>query len=76
VRFNIYFRVIKSRRMKWLEHVERMGKVKVKLSPCFFLIEHHAMKACWVSGGISPRVLDIGTIWTSVVSFTPRPLYP
>jgi hypothetical protein len=38
--------------------------------------EHHAMKAYWGSGGISPRILDLGSRWTPVVSFTPRPLYP
>jgi len=27
------------------------------------------------SGGIAPRVLDFGTRWRWVVSFTPRPLY-
>jgi hypothetical protein len=26
--------------------------------------------------GIAPRILDLGTRWRSVVSFTPRPLYP
>jgi hypothetical protein len=28
------------------------------------------MKACWVSEGMAPRILDLGTGWT------PRPLYP
>jgi hypothetical protein len=36
-------------------------KVKVKLSLCFFLTKHHAMKAYWGSGGIAPRILDLGT---------------
>jgi hypothetical protein len=26
-----------------------------------FLTEHNAMKAYWGSGGIAPRVLDLGT---------------
>jgi hypothetical protein len=34
------------------------------------------MKAYWRSGGIAPRILDLGTIWRWVVSFTPRNLYP
>jgi hypothetical protein len=34
------------------------------------------MKAYWVSGGIAPRILDLGTRLRWVVSFTPRPLYP
>jgi len=33
------------------------------------------MKTYW-SGGIVPRILDLGTRWMWVVSFTPRPLYP
>jgi hypothetical protein len=34
------------------------------------------MKAYWGSGCITPRILDLGTNWRSVVSFTPRLLYP
>jgi hypothetical protein len=30
----------------------------------------------WGSGGIGPRILDLGTRWRWVVSFTPQPLYP
>jgi hypothetical protein len=40
------------------------------------LTEHHAMKTYWGSRGIAPHILDLGTKWRSVVSFTPRPLYP
>jgi hypothetical protein len=37
-------------------------KVKVKLSLC--LTKHDAMKAYyWGSGGIAPRILDLGTRW-------------
>jgi hypothetical protein len=32
-------------------------KVKVKLSLCFFLTEHHAMKAYSGSGCIAPSIL-------------------
>jgi hypothetical protein len=28
------------------------------------------------SGGIAPRILNLGTRWRWVVGFTPRPLYP
>jgi hypothetical protein len=28
------------------------------------------------SGGIAPRILNLGTRWRWVVSFTPSPLYP
>jgi hypothetical protein len=34
------------------------------------------MKAYWGSGGIVPRILDLGSRWRWVISFTPRPLYP
>jgi hypothetical protein len=40
-----------------------------------FLTEHYAIKAYWGSGGIAPRILDFGTRWRWVASFTPRPLY-
>jgi hypothetical protein len=34
------------------------------------------MKRYWRIEDITPRVLDLSTRWRSVVSFTPRPLYP
>jgi hypothetical protein len=34
------------------------------------------MKAYRMSGDIAPSILDLGSRWRSVVSFTPRPLYP
>jgi hypothetical protein len=43
--------------------------------PCA-LIEHYAMKAYWVSGGIASRILDHGIRWRWVISFTPLLLYP
>jgi hypothetical protein len=49
-----------------------MVKVKVKSA----LTKHHAMKAYWESGGIAPRILDLGTRWRWVVSFTPPSLHP
>jgi hypothetical protein len=33
------------------------------------------MKSCWGCGGIALTILDFGTGWRWVVSFTPRPLY-
>jgi hypothetical protein len=50
------------------------GKVKVKLSLWFDWVPRH--EGVWGSGGISPTILDLGTRWRWVVSFTPRPLYP
>jgi hypothetical protein len=48
---------------------------KVKLSLCFF---NWAPRNYGVlgSGGIAPLILDLGTRWRWVVSFTPLPLYP
>jgi hypothetical protein len=43
--------------------------VKVK-SLC--LTKHHAMKTYSGSGCIAPRILDLGTRWRSVASFTPK----
>jgi hypothetical protein len=34
------------------------------------------MKSYWGSGGIVPRIIDLGTIWRSVVSFTPGRFTP
>jgi len=30
----------------------------------------------WRSGGIVPRILNLGSRWSSMVRFTSRPLYP
>jgi hypothetical protein len=49
-------------------------KVKVKLSLCFNWAPHH--EDILGSGGIVPRILDLGIWWRWVVSFTPRPLHP
>jgi hypothetical protein len=43
--------------------------------PCA-LTENHTIKVYWESGGIEPHILDLGTRWRWVVSFTPWPLYP
>jgi hypothetical protein len=34
------------------------------------------MKAYWGSRNIAPCILDLGSRWRWMVSFTPRPLYP
>jgi hypothetical protein len=46
---------------------------KEMLSLC--LTKYRTMKTCLRSGGIAPRILDLGTRWRWVVSFTPWPLY-
>jgi hypothetical protein len=48
--------------------------LKVKLSLCFSWAPRHG--GVLGSGGITPRILDLGTRWRWVVSFTPRLLYP
>jgi hypothetical protein len=46
---------------------------KVKLSPCFnWALQHDGVLGQW---RYSSTHLDLGTTWTWVVSFTPRPLY-
>jgi hypothetical protein len=40
-----------------------------------FLTEQHAMKAYWGNGSIVPLILDLGSRWRWVVSFTHQPLY-
>jgi hypothetical protein len=54
--------------------IQKKVKVKVKSSLC--LTKHHALKTYWGNRCIVLRILDLGTRWRSVVSFTPRPLYP
>jgi hypothetical protein len=50
-------------------------KVKVKLSLCFFKLATR-YEGVLGSGDIAPHILDLGTKWRWVVSFTPPPLYP
>jgi len=53
--------------------LELKGK-EVKLPLC--LTKHHAIKTYCESGGIVPRILNLGTRWNWVVNVTPRLLYP
>jgi len=46
--------------------------VKVRLSLC--LTKYYAMKT-WRSGGIAPRITNLGISYRSVVSFTSQPLF-
>jgi hypothetical protein len=39
------------------------------------LMKYHTMKT-WMSGGIAPRILNLGTSWRLVVNFTSLPHYP
>jgi hypothetical protein len=55
-------------------------KGKGKVVPVLSLTEHHAMEAYWGSGGTDPRILDLGSRWRWMVSFTlppgKEPWYP
>jgi hypothetical protein len=48
-----------------LLYVNRLAqyKVKVKIKLSLYSTKHHAMKTYWGSGGIAPRILDLGTRW-------------
>jgi len=41
-----------------------------------YLIKNHAMKTYWGNGGIAARILNLGTRWRWVVSFTTLPPSP
>jgi hypothetical protein len=53
-------------------HVIKVYRVVKVKALC--LTKHHAMKTYWGNEGIVPRILDLGTRWRWVVSFTPRQL--
>jgi hypothetical protein len=38
-------------------------KVRGKVVPVLLLTKHHTMKASCGSGGIAPRILELGTRW-------------
>jgi hypothetical protein len=50
-----------SRNGRSLMMIDSGLKGKVKLFLC--LTKHHAMKTYWRSGGIAPRILELGTRW-------------
>jgi hypothetical protein len=72
---NSHEEVWKSK-IKAKEKVKIKTKIKVKLFLCHFLSEHYATEAYWGSRGIAPCILDLGTRWRWVVSFTLLPVYP
>jgi hypothetical protein len=56
-----------------------MGSLRVQKAFFEFPVcwtKHHVMGAYWESEGIAPRILDLGTRWRWMVSFTHRPLNP
>jgi hypothetical protein len=44
--------------------------------PILCLIKHHTMKTYWGSGGIAPRILNLGTRRRWAISFMPKALTP
>jgi hypothetical protein len=58
----------------YVANADKDCEVKVKLSLCFNWAPRH--EDILGSGDIAPRILDLGTRWRWVVSFTSRPLYP
>jgi hypothetical protein len=69
-----------AEKTKWRTFGERQRrggekfKVKVQLPLCFNLALLHG--GLLGNGGITPLILDLGTRWRWVVSFTPCLLYP
>jgi hypothetical protein len=62
------------KRSLWISRCRWEVKVKVNLSLC--LTKHHTMMTYWGNGGVALCILDLGTRWRWVVSFTPQLLYP
>jgi hypothetical protein len=60
-------------RCPWRE--SNTSLVTINLCLCFLVTEHNTIKAYWGSGSIASSILDLGTRWRWVVSFTLRPLY-
>jgi hypothetical protein len=50
--------------------------VYVTMCACKIEVSEQSIKAIRGSRGITPLILKLGTRWTWVVSFTPRPPYP
>jgi hypothetical protein len=65
--------IIEERTGRWKQYgIIEMSKVKVKVKLSLCLTKHHSMKAYWGSGGIAPRILDLGTRWRCPGRFTLR----
>jgi hypothetical protein len=65
---------LEKNRLNFVNACCRKVKGKGKVVPVFnWALRHEGILG---SGGIAPRIIDLGTIWKCVVRFTPRPLYP
>jgi len=49
---------------------------QLQAPPVLFPDRTQLMEQYWGSRGMIPRIVDLGTRWSEVVSFTLRPLYP
>jgi hypothetical protein len=58
------------------DHPARSPALYHWANPAPKIVQHHAVKTYWRSGGIALRILNLDTRWRWVVSFTSRPLYP
>jgi hypothetical protein len=70
-----------SNRVAWHNVCSDMEQLKFVRETCTSKWEHsslikHIMKTYWGSGGIALHILNFGTIWRGVTSFTAQPLYP
>jgi hypothetical protein len=54
-------------------YVSQISLYKVKVVPVLHQVSRQ--EEVWGSRGTAPRILNLGTTWRWVVSFTPRPLY-
>jgi len=57
----------------WLTVINMNIYKKVNFSQC--LTKYHAMKTYFGNGGIATLILNLGTRWSWVISFTPRLLF-
>jgi hypothetical protein len=60
----------------WGKNTMRMPESKVKVKVRLFFSRAPRHEGILGSGGIAPHILDFGTRWRWMVSFTHRPLYP
>jgi hypothetical protein len=55
-------------------YIPEDGTLWTKLVPLFNYAPRY--EDLWRNGGVSPRILNLGTIWTWAVSLTPRQIHP
>ena len=56
-------------------YIEYYNRTDIKVKELgFFTV--YSMKACRRSRGVAPHILNVGTRWKRVITFTSRPLCP